>query len=271
MPNSSNMNFQSYLEDTYRIIKEEPLVLILGGFIVQLLTILSMGILAGPIMGGYFLLIIYYLRNNKKPSFNDIFSGLQQFGRLFPYFLVLLITLIGFMLLILPGFLFATWWLYVLPLMVDRKVSYSEAMRLSMNKVNETGFFMHFVFLLLITVIPMVLLNFLSTVIPFLFVLKILLPPFQAGCLASLYIDQFGRAESAPRATVGPESFSVAKEELESEPAGAEVPPQQAEAAVEPAEEVEEDKPVEDESTLKGADDRQFSSKEDEEGKQENS
>jgi hypothetical protein len=70
-------------------------------------------------------------------------------------------------------------------------------MRLSMNKVNETGFFMHFVFLLLISVIPILLLNFLSAMIPLLFVLKILLPPFQAGCLASLYVDQFGRVEPA--------------------------------------------------------------------------
>jgi len=180
------MNFQAYLADTYRIIKEEPVILILGGVVVQLLTILSLGILAGPFLGGYFLLIIYFLRDNKKPSFNDIFSGLQQFGNLFPFVLVILIIFIGFMLLVLPGLLFATWWLYVLPLMVDRKISFSEAMRLSMNKVNETGFLMHFVFLLLISVIPMMLLNFLSAMMPFLLVLKILLPPFQAGCLASL-------------------------------------------------------------------------------------
>jgi hypothetical protein len=195
MANTHTMNFQAYLEDTYRIIKAEPVILVLGGLVVQLLTILSMGILAGPFLGGYFLLIIYFFRDNKKPSFNDIFSGLQQFGNLLPYFLVLLIIFIGFMLLILPGFLFATWWLYVLPLMVDKKISFSEAMRLSMNKVNETGFLMHFVFLLLISVIPIMLLNFLSAMIPFLFFLKILLPPFQAGCLASLYLDKFGSEE----------------------------------------------------------------------------
>ena len=195
MANTPTMNFQAYLEDTYRIIKAEPVILVLGGLVVQLLTILSMGILAGPFLGGYFLLIIYFFRDNKKPSFNDIFAGLQQFGNLLPYFLVLLLIFIGFMLLILPGLLFATWWLYVLPLMVDKKISFSEAMRLSMNKVNETGFLMHFVFLLLISVIPIMLLNFLSAMIPFLFVLKILLPPFQAGCLASLYLDKFGSEE----------------------------------------------------------------------------
>jgi len=185
------MNFQAYLEDTYRIIKEEPVILILGGLIVQLLTVFSLGILAGPIVGGYTLLVILYLRDNRKPTFNDIFSGLQQFANLFPYFLVLLLIFLGFMLLILPGLLFATWWIYVLPLMVDKKISFSDAMRLSMNKVNEKGFLMHLVFLLLISIIPMMLIDFASTIIPFLFVVKILLPPLQVGCLASLYIDQF--------------------------------------------------------------------------------
>ena len=131
------MNFQANLEDTYRIIKEEPVILILGGLLVQLLTVFSLGILAGPLIGGYTLLVILSLRENKKPVFNDIFSGLQQFANLFPYFLVLLLIFFGFMLLILPGLLFATWWLYVLPLMVDKKMSFTDAMRLSMNKVQS--------------------------------------------------------------------------------------------------------------------------------------
>jgi hypothetical protein len=191
------MNFQAYLEDTYRIIKEEPVILILGGLLVQLLTVFSLGILAGPLIGGYTLLVILALRENRKPVFNDIFSGLQQFANLFPYFLVLLLIFLGFMLLILPGLIFATWWLYVLPLMVDRKMSFTHAMRLSRNKVNEKGFLMHLVFLLLVSVIPIMLINFIGTIIPFLFVLKILLPPFQVGCLASLYIDQFKQEETA--------------------------------------------------------------------------
>jgi hypothetical protein len=189
------MNFQAYLEDTYRIIKEEPVVLILGGLLVQLLIVFSLGLLTGPLAGSYTLLVILYLREDRKPVFNDIFSGLQQFTKLFPYFFVLLLILFGFMLLILPGLIFATWWIYVLPLMVDREMSFTDAMRLSMNKVNETGFLMHLVFLLLISVIPMILFDFLSTLLPLLFLLKIFLPPLQAGCLASLYIDQFKQKE----------------------------------------------------------------------------
>ena len=170
------MNFQAYLEDTYRIIKEEPIILILGGLLVQLLIVFSLGLLTGPLAGGYTLLVILYLREDRKPVFNDIFSGLQQFTKLFPYFFVLLLILFGFMLLILPGLIFATWWIYVLPLMVDREMSFTDAMRLSMNKVNETGFLMHLVFLLLISVIPMMLIDFLSTLLPLLFLLKLWCP-----------------------------------------------------------------------------------------------
>jgi hypothetical protein len=190
------MNFQAYLEDAYRIVKEEPIILILGGFIVQLLTFFSLGILAGPFLGSYALLIILYLRDNKKPAFNDIFSGLQQFAKLFPYFLVLLLIILGFMLLILPGLLFLTWWIYVLPLMVDRKMSFTDAMRLSMNTVNEKGFLVHFVFVLLIYVIPLMLIEFITAIMPLAQLLKILLPPLQFGCLASLYIDQFQQEEA---------------------------------------------------------------------------
>lgn len=263
MANSARMNIQGYLEDAYRIIKAEPVILILGGFIVQLLTILTMGILAGPISGGYFLLIIHYLRDNRKPSFNDIFSGLQRFGSLFPFVLVLIIILIGFMLLLLPGFLFATWWLYVLPLMVDRKVSYSEAMRLSMNKVNETGFLMHLVFFLLITVIPMALLNFLSAIIPVLFVLKILLPPFQAACLASLYIDQFGKPEqTAPSSPESGSTPAAAPEDNLPVKAGEEIPAAQNGHPERQPEEPDERSSHEDENTDADPDDKQKASDE---------
>ncbi len=140
---------------------------------------------------------IAFLRDKKKPSYRDLLKGFEDFGRLFPYFFLLLIKAIGFILLVIPGVLFATWWIYVLPLMVDRKMSFSDAMRLSMNKVNKTSFIMHFVFLVLVYVVPIILLNILFLINPFLSIFSILLLPIQAGCLASLYIDQFKELEVA--------------------------------------------------------------------------
>ena len=92
MANSPTMNFQAYLENTWRIVKLEPLVLIGGGFLFQLLFFVTQGfisIIAGPLLGGYVLLIILYLRENKRPAFNDLFAGFKQFGNLFLNLLVL--------------------------------------------------------------------------------------------------------------------------------------------------------------------------------------
>jgi len=194
------MDFQRYLENSFRFVKEEPFILLGWSFVLQLLFIISQGfavIFIGPLLGGYFLLTIAFLRDKKKPSYRDLLKGFEDFGRLFPYFFLLLIKAIGFILLVIPGVLFATWWIYVLPLMVDRKMSFSDAMRLSMNKVNKTSFIMHFVFLVLVYVVPIILLNILFWINPFLSIFSILLLPIQAGCLASLYIDQFKELEVA--------------------------------------------------------------------------
>lgn len=185
------MDFQGYLKNTYEMVKREPLFFILGGFVAQLLTMLSLSLLTGPFMGAYLLATILFLRQGKKPLFNDLLPGLSQIKELFSFFFLLLIIIIGFMLLILPGLVFATWWIYTLPLMVDKKMKLGEAMRVSINKVNEKGFFMHLLFLLIITIIPFILLNFAATLLPLLNILKILLPPLQIGCLVGLYLEQF--------------------------------------------------------------------------------
>ena len=240
MVKNPTMNFQAYLEDAWKIIKKEPLILIGGGFLYQLLFYLTQGfivLVAGPLLGGYLLLIILYLRENRRPAFNDLFTGFKQFGSLFPYFLVLLIIFIGFALLIIPGLVFVTWWIYVLPLMVDRKMSFGDAMRMSMNKVNETGFFMHLAFLLLVTLVPILILTILSATVPFLTVLSVLLTPMQFGCLASLYLDKFR-----------PDEPAIPHDAVE-EPAAEEIfSPQAEDIAAEQVPEAGEDKPETDET-----------------------
>lgn len=173
------------------MLRRQPLILILGGFLAQLVTVLSIGLLAGPVLGAYQLMMIHYLRTNQKPEFNDLLSGFQRFTALFPFFFLTLFIFIGFMFLIIPGILLASWWLYTLPLMVDKSLGFMEAMRASSNKVKEKGFFMHFVFIIMITVIPFVILNFATSILPPLQILQILIPPLQAGCLAGLYLEQF--------------------------------------------------------------------------------
>jgi len=185
------MDFQGYLQNTFGMLMKRPLFFILGGLMTQLLTALSLSLLAGPLMGAYFMTMILYLRQGRHPEFNDLFSGLPRTRELFSFFFLILLIVLGFMLMVLPGIVFATWWIYTLPLMVDRRMPLGEAMRASLHKVNEKGFFIHLIFLLMITLIPILILNVLTAVIPLLVVLKLLLPTIQTGCIAGLYLEQF--------------------------------------------------------------------------------
>jgi hypothetical protein len=191
------MDFQGYLKNTYETVRRLPLFFILGGFVAQLLTLLSLSLLAGPFMGAYMATMILYQREGKEPRLNDLVPDLQATKQLFSFVFLLLIIMIGFMLLILPGIVFATWWMYTLPLMVDKKMKLGEAMRASLLMVNEKGFFMHLVFLLMITFIPFIILNFAAAILPLLNVLKILLPPLQTGCIVGLYLHQFDNLDPA--------------------------------------------------------------------------
>ena len=185
------MDFQGYLQNTYEMLKKRPLFFILGGLLTQLLTALSLSLLAGPLVGAYLMTMILFLRQGRQPEFNDLFAGLPRTRELFSFFFLILLIVLGFLLMILPGIVFATWWIYTLPLMVDKRMRLGEAMRASYHKVNETGFFTHLIFLLMITLIPLLIINVLTAVIPLLVILKILLPPVQTACIAGLYLEQF--------------------------------------------------------------------------------
>ncbi|MCF6289910.1 MAG: hypothetical protein L3J03_02755 [Desulfobacterales bacterium] len=194
-PTGPTMDIQRYLKDACSITIKHPLLMILGGLLIQILNLVSLSLLAGPLFAGYLLMVILYLRDERPPAFKDLFSGFKRFAGLFPYFGVILLIVTGLFLLIVPGLIFATWWIYTLPLMADRKMRLDDAMRLSRQQVKQKGFFIHLAFLLMITFIPAMLLNLLSTMLPLLNLLKILLPPLQVGCLAGLYLDTFADLE----------------------------------------------------------------------------
>lgn len=185
------MNFQAHLRNMVDMMQEEFVVLFLGGLLVQLLISLTLGLLAGPLMGGYMLAMIGWLRTGKRCEFNDLFSGLKRFGDLFPLFFMGLLVMFGFFLLVLPGVVMTVWWLYALPLMAHQGLPLGAAMTASKDKVSEKGFFMHLVFLLLISLVPLFIITIAAALVPPLAALQYFLFPLQCACLASLYLEQF--------------------------------------------------------------------------------
>ncbi len=112
--------------------------LIGAGLFIPYLGVVASLILCGPMIGG---LSILYLRKirGKFANFGDIFLGFgPAFGSLLGAYLVCMLLIgIGFFLCILPGIYLAVSWVFTIPLVVDKKMGFWEAMELSRKIVTR--------------------------------------------------------------------------------------------------------------------------------------
>lgn len=208
------MNFGLHLGNAFNSLKRAPLLLIMGSVAVSALTVISLGLLAGPLYGSYQAMMIRLQRDNRLPEVRDLGQGFGRFRQLFPLVFMGFVILLGLTFYILPGLILATLWLYTLPLMADRDLTLFPALKQSAMMVKEKGFLIHLLFLLLITVIPAMMLNVLAGIIPLLeplllLLLFLFLPPLQQGCLASLYLANFPRETRDGNAAASPDLSQV--------------------------------------------------------------
>ena len=128
--------------------------LIIGGLIAMILSVLSLFILAGPLFGGLYLMIVRRVREGRPAEFGDVFACFDRFGTLFLAFWGAgLLILLGLALLIVPGVYLIVIWVYLLPLIVDKRIGVSEAMSRSKEMVMKGGFWMHFAALLVVCIL----------------------------------------------------------------------------------------------------------------------
>ncbi len=132
------MDFKKHLkaswENTLQFIV--PVILLT---LVQIVVItLSLGILAPVTTAGYMQSLLLALRDGREPKIGDLFSEMRLFLPLFVFgFLALLLVMLGFVLLVLPGFLVAAFLvfasIYMIPLMTDRDMGLMDALKESWN------------------------------------------------------------------------------------------------------------------------------------------
>jgi hypothetical protein len=188
------MNLLFHLGNAWKLLTRAPLLFIGGSLLISVLVVVSFGILIGPLYGSYMEAMIRLQRDGRQPQLKDLFSGLARFRQLFPMFFLALLTIVGFMLYVVPGLLILTMWIYTLPLMAVNRLSLVTAMNEGSAKVKEEGFLKHLAFLLLVVLVPNIFINALGSEIGYLKALYlVLVPPLQFGCVASLYNSNFPR------------------------------------------------------------------------------
>ena len=96
--------------------------LLVGGLIAGILSVITLGILAGPLTAGLYSMVVGRVRDGRRAKIGDVFSCMDRFWG-FLWAAIVLVVLIGLAsLTIVGGVLLATIWLYVFPFMVDRKM-----------------------------------------------------------------------------------------------------------------------------------------------------
>ena len=130
------MDFKKHLEIGWQSTLKFIGPVILLTFLQVLVTVVSLGIMAPVTTAGYMKSLLLAAREGRVPEVKDLFSEMSLFLPLLGFAFVIIVVIgIGFMFLVLPGFilmllfLFAS--LYMLPLMVDRRLGVIDALKAS--------------------------------------------------------------------------------------------------------------------------------------------
>ncbi len=190
--------------------------------IVGVIGYLIVSVLAMVFYGGMFEMVLGAARQNRGVNFGDLFSGFRKFGSFIVLWLVIagigivcgivfIIPIIGW--IAVPVFLawLGTTWLYALPLIADRDLTFGEAVRTSRQMVRDVGWWKtfgtiivlgvaFFVIGLVISVIGRASTS-LSSILTLIF--EIAAGPFAICYVSTMYLGSAGDAVIAPAAGYG--------------------------------------------------------------------
>ncbi len=126
-----------------------------GGIFLIFLTIMVSGPIYTIFMAGLFRYYLKLIRGDSA-GIGDAFSGFgASIGQLVLLSLVLnILTLIGYVLCLVPGIYMAVAWFFSIPLVIDRQMSFWAAMESSRKMVNK-HWFLVFAFLLVYGLVSM--------------------------------------------------------------------------------------------------------------------
>jgi uncharacterized membrane protein len=177
------MDIVKAFTDSFNIFKNNFVVIFLGSLVAMILGTITAGILYIPLTVGVMMLFVKAKRG-EPVSFNDIFLPIKRFFALFFGSIWMAILIIfGLILLIVPGLIFASWWMFAVLYIYDKKMGISEGMAASKAIVTKNNLWIHLLFLILAGVIGNVGYN----------VYKIgylLTCPLAMGAIACAYADE---------------------------------------------------------------------------------
>ncbi|MCF7916535.1 MAG: hypothetical protein K9L61_02010 [Candidatus Omnitrophica bacterium] len=182
------LDINKCFKDALEVYKHHWQMLVVLNLMLGLLVAITLGILAGPLVASYNLLLIELLRGKKnKVEVSDLFRFFDRFWPLVGlFYLHLLIIAGGIVLFIVPGIIFSIMLLYVFYLAADKGLSAIESIKKSWKIVSIKGFGLNFAIAALSGLI-----TFVVQMVPFLgYILGLFVAPFTVLLIASAYLQQ---------------------------------------------------------------------------------
>lgn len=143
------MDFRELLENSWKSFTEFLPALLINTLVLLVVTLVTLGILAPVCSAGYIQSLLQVIRDRRKPEVGDLFSHMNLFLPLLALFLVAgVVILFGLVILVLPGIIAALaltfFCLYLLPLMTDKGLGVTDAVRESSRMAMEEPVGEHF-------------------------------------------------------------------------------------------------------------------------------
>jgi len=135
----------SVFKHGWRLFIKDVVHLLIATVVATLLSIVTIGILAGPLYAGLYHMVLARVKEGKDVRWDDVFGGLDRFWSYLGAALFLVIVIGLAWITIIGGILLGTIWLYVFPLMVDKRMGLGEALGASYRLVRDNGFIEHLV------------------------------------------------------------------------------------------------------------------------------
>lgn len=194
------MDFKKHLEVAWNLTLKHIVPLVLMTLVMLALSAITFGILAPVLMAGYVHAIVQMLRDGREPAIGDIFSRMNLFLPMLLFSIVVgLASIIGFLMLVLPGLIVIIavtfGCLYMLPLMTEENMGLIDAVKTSWQMVTGDKIADH-----IVVVILVVGLSFIGTSVV---VGTLFTQPFATIFVMSVYLE---RMEQTSRTMTAPPS-----------------------------------------------------------------
>lgn len=179
----------SVFKHGWRLFIKDVVALLIATVVATLLSIVTIGILAGPLYAGLYQMVLARVKEGKELHWDDVFAGLDRFWAYLGAALFLVIVIGLAWITVVGGILLGTIWLYVFPLMVDKRMGLGEALGASYRLVRDNGFVEHLVLVVLFAV--------LSSIGGPAFLVTV---PFTIAAIVAAYLLADGRGEELEKA-----------------------------------------------------------------------